>query len=535
MQKLQIETPDLLPSNHHNEAIYGQVYFQSLFRTPIQLHIKRMSASLPEILPALEDCLPTHNGLFYNGDWHEPIDGQYVETLNPGNGKVITQVAFAGTKDTVAALEAAQKAFPSWRAVPPLQRGKLLKKAADIIRDHAVELAMLDAANIGSPIAIMINDAHTAAEYLDFFAGLIPAVVGETNNLGDATFNYTVREPLGVVARIVASNHPLMFTGTKIGPALAMGNTLVIKTPEQAPLSALRLLELVGEIFPPGVLNILSGGIDCGTILSTHPIVSKVTLIGSLSTGRAIQRAAADTLKKTVFELGGKNSIIGYPDADIDRLVDGVVRGMNWGWCGQSCGSTSRAFLHESIHDQVLDLFRVKLQQSYQPGNPLHPATTMGSLVSKAAQDRVLRYIDIGKKEGARLVLGGQPPDTDDTRSGFFILPTIFADVEQSMTIAKEEIFGPVLSVLKWTSEDDLYEQVNSVEYGLSAAVFTSDIATAHKAVRNIEAGTVWVNTSATHFLGMPWGGYKQSGIGREDCFEEMVEMTQRKTVHLKL
>lgn len=494
-----------------------------------------MSSALPEKLPALEDCLPKHTSLYYNGTWHEPIDGQYVETLNPGNGTVITKVAFAGVKDTVAALEAAQAAFPSWKAMPPLKRGNLLRKAAQTIRDHAIELAMLDAANIGSPISIMANDAHMAAEYLDFFTGLIPAVMGETNNLGDATFNYTVREPLGVVARIVASNHPLMFTGTKIGPTLAMGNTIVLKTPEQGPLSALRLVELIGDLFPPGVLNILSGGTECGKVLSTHPLVSKVTLIGSLATGRAIQKAAADTLKKTVFELGGKNAIIGYADADVQSLVDGVVRGMNWSWCGQSCGSTSRAFLHESIYDEVLQLVKVKLEATYSPGDPLHPATTMGSLVSKAAQDRVLRYIDMGKKEGARLILGGTPPNTKGTKGGFFVLPTIFADVDQSMTIAKEEIFGPVLSVLKWTDEDDLYEQVNSVEYGLSGAVFTSDISTAHKAVRRMEAATVWVNTSATHFLGMPWGGYKQSGIGREDCFEEMVEMTQRKTVHIKI
>ncbi|OAP54384.1 hypothetical protein AYL99_11485 [Fonsecaea erecta] len=494
-----------------------------------------MNFPLPDKLPTIEECLPTHRGLYYNGGWHEPIDGHYIDTFNPGTGTVITKVAYAGVKDTEAALEAAQAAFPAWRATPPLRRGKLLKRAAQVFREHAVELALLDAANIGSPITIMAGDAHFAAEYLDFYAGLIPAVTGETNDLGEATFNYTVREPIGVVARLVASNHPLMFTGTKMGPALAMGNTVVIKTPEQAPLSALRLLELLGDIFPPGVFNVLSGGIDCGKTLSTHPIVRKITLIGSLPTGRAIMKAAAESLKLSVFELGGKNALIGYADADIDRLVDGIVDGMNWSWCGQSCGSTSRVFLHESIHDKVLDLAKTKLEKTYVPGNPLDKATTMGSMVNKAAQDRVLRYIDIGKKEGARLVLGGEPPSTEDTKGGCFVLPTIFADVEQTMTIAREEIFGPVLSVLKWTDEEQMFKDVNSVEYGLTGAVFTSNMSTAQKAVRRIEAATVWVNTSATHYLGMPWGGYKQSGIGREDCFEEMVEMTQRKAVHVKL
>jgi betaine-aldehyde dehydrogenase len=494
-----------------------------------------MAFPLPSTLPKLEDCLPRHFGLYYDGQWHEPVDGSYVETFNPGTGKVITKVAFAGAADTEAALKAAQKALPAWRATPPLQRGKLLKKAAQVFREHAVELALLDAANIGSPITIMASDAHFAAEYLDYYAGLIPAVTGETVNLGDKTFNYTVREPLGVVARIVASNHPMMFTGTKMGPPLAMGNTLVIKTPEQAPLSALRLMELLGDIFPPGVLNVVSGGIECGKTLATHPIVRKVTLIGSVPTGRAIQKAAADSLKLTVLELGGKNALIGYPDANVDRLVDGIIAGMNWAWCGQSCGSTSRVFLHHEIHDKVLDLVKAKLEQSYRPGDPLDPKTTMGSLVNKAAQDRVLRYIDIGKKEGARIITGGEPPQTEDCRGGYFVLPTIFADVSQDMRIAKEEIFGPVLSVLKWTDEAKLYEEVNSVEYGLTGAVFTADMTTAQHAIRSIEAATVWVNTSATHFLGMPWGGYKQSGIGREDCFEEMVEMTQRKAVHVGL
>lgn len=494
-----------------------------------------MAVPLPKPLPKLEECLPKHLSLYYNGGWHEPIDGKYVETFNPGNGTVITKVAFAGAKDTEAALEAAQAAYPAWRATPPLQRGKLLKKAAQVLREHAVELALLDAANIGSPITIMAGDANFAAEHIDFFAGLIPAVTGETNHLGEDTFNYTVREPLGVVARIVASNHPLMFTGSKMGAPLAMGNTIVIKSPEQAPLSAMRFMELIDGIFPPGVINVLSGGVDCGKTMSSHPIVRKVTLVGSLPTGRAIQKAAADSLKLTGFELGGKNALIAYPDADIERLVDGIVTGMNWAWCGQSCGSTSRVFLHESLHDEVLELARAKLEKSYKPGNPLNPSTTMGSLVSKTAQDRVLRYIDIGKKEGARLVTGGDLPRTEDTKGGFFVEPTIFADVKQSMTIASEEIFGPVLSILKWTNEEELYKQVNSVEYGLTGAVFTSNMTTAQKAIRRIEAGTVWVNTVATHYLFMPFGGYKQSGIGREDCFEEMVEMTQRKAVHVKL
>ncbi len=493
-----------------------------------------MVVTLPKELPKIEECMPKQKGLYYNGGWHEPLDGEYRETYNPGNGTVITKVAFAGAKDTAAALEAAQAAYPAWRATPPIERGKLLRKVADTLRKHSLELAMLDALNIGSPITIMAGDAIFAAEHIEFFAGLIPAITGETMDLGEATFNYTLREPLGVVARIVASNHPLMFTGFKLAAPLAMGNTIVIKPPEQAPLSALRFMELIGDIFPPGVLNVVTGGIECGKELSTNHVVRKITLVGSLSTGRAIQQASADSLKQTAYELGGKNALIAYPDADIDRLVDGVVTGMNWSWCGQSCGSTSRVFLHESLHDKVLDLVKEKLNQSYKPGPPLDPQTTMGSLVSKAAQDRVRRYVQHGKDEGARLVTGGSSPTTDETKGGYFFEPTIFADVKQTMKIAMEEIFGPIVSVLKWSNEEKMYEEVNCVEYGLTGAVYTSDMKTAQEAIRRIEAGTVWVNNVGTHFLSMPFGGYKQSGIGREDCMEELLAFTQVKSVHVK-
>lgn len=491
--------------------------------------------SLPDTLPSVQSCMPKNRELYYGGTWQKPRDGTYEDTISPGDGTVIGKVAFAGENDTVAALEAAQKAYPKWRATSPAERGRLLRQAAQIVREHAVELAILDALNIGSPVSIMAGDAHFAADHIDFFAGLIPAVTGETMDLGEDTFNYTVREPIGVVARIVASNHPLMFTGFKLAAPLAMGNTVVIKTPEQAPLSAIRMMELIGHLFPPGVLNVLSGGITCGQIMSTHPIVGKITLVGSLPTGRAIQAAAAKTLKLSSYELGGKNALISYPDAHPDKLVDGIVTGMNWSWCGQSCGSTSRVFLHESHHDDILQRVVERLNQSYRPGNPLDKKTTMGSLCSKAAQDRVLRYIKIGKEEGARLVTGGQAPETDDTKNGCFVEPTIFADVKQSMTIAREEIFGPVMSVLKWSDEETMLEQVNSVEYGLTGAVFTSNIGQAQRTVRRIQSGTVWVNTVASHFLSMPFGGYKQSGIGREDCLEELYDMTQIKAVHVKL
>jgi betaine-aldehyde dehydrogenase len=485
--------------------------------------------------PPASQCVPKNLDLYYGGGWHKPTDGSYRPTFNPGNNKEVAQVAFAGVQDTVLAIEAAHKAFPAWRAVHSLQRTKLLRSIATILRDNASELAMLDALNTGNPVSIMSKDALMAADHVDMFAGLIPAVHGETTQLDDTSFNYTLREPLGVVARIIASNHPLMFTAIRFSAALAMGNTVVLKTPEQAPLSALRLMELINDVLPPGVLNILSGGIECGTTLSTHPLVAKVTLTGSVPTGKAIQKAAADTLKLTSFELGGKNALIAFPDADPDTLVDGIVAGMNWGWCGQSCGSTSRVFLHASHHDEILARVTEKVSRTFIPGEPTDPNTTMGAMVSKAAQDRVMRYIEIATAEGARLVTGGRIPSSASTTGGCHVEPTIFADVTQSMRIANEEVFGPVMCVLKWTDEEAMLRDVNAVDYGLTGAVFTENISKMQQAVRRVQAGTVWVNTTSTHYFGMPFGGYKQSGIGREDCFDEMVQMTQTKAVHVKL
>lgn len=486
-----------------------------------------------------EAYLPKNLGLYYDGKFHEPKDGEYKEIVSPVNGKVLTKVAFAGKGDTVTALEAAERAFESWRHVSTLERCTLIRKAAQVLRDHADELAGLDAWNIGSPVSIMRGEVEYAAMNFDLFAGLVPAVTGETHRLTEDMFHYVVREPLGVVARVVAYNHPLLMVAVKLMTPIAMGNTVVLKASEQAPLSGLRLMELIGDLFPPGVVNVLAGGRECGETLSSHPIVKKITLVGSVPIGRAISRAAADTLKLTVFELGGKNALVAYPDADIPKLVDGIVKGMNWSWCGQSCSSTSRVFLHESIHDRVLDMVVEKIRADHRPGDPLDAATTMGALVDQKAVDRAKKYIDIGLSEGARLVTGGGTKADLDLPShisdGFYVAPTVFADVKQSMRIAQEEIFGPVMCVLRWHDEADLWRQVNSVEYGLTGSVYTTNASTAQRAVKRMESGYLWVNTSSTHFLGLPFGGYKQSGKGREHSLNELYEMTQVKMVHMSL
>jgi betaine-aldehyde dehydrogenase len=482
-----------------------------------------------------ENVLPSHFELYYGGRWHAPREGEYVETLNPANGRVIARVAHAGADDAGAAIEAAHEAFRTWGRTAPLDRAARLRDAAQVLRAEAEALAMLDALNTGNPVAQMVADARMAAQAMEYFAGLVTEVKGETIPMGNAMFDYTLREPLGVVARIVAYNHPLMFAAMKIGAPLAAGNTVVVKSPEQAPLSALRMAELIGDLFPAGVLNVLSGGKTCGQTMATHPLVRKVTLIGSVPTGKAIMRAAADSLKPVLLELGGKNALIAYPDADVDKVIAGAVRGMNFTWAGQSCGSTSRVFLHESIHDRVLDGIARTVARNHKPGLPTDWSTTMGCLVSQAQFDKVMSFVQSGREEGARLVIGGKKPDHPDLAGGYFVEPTVFADVSPSMRLAREEVFGPILSVFKWSDEELMFDAVNAVDYGLTASIWTRDLVTAHRAARRVEAGYVWINTASAHFHGAPFGGYKQSGIGREESFDELLEFTQVKNVNVNL
>jgi betaine-aldehyde dehydrogenase len=308
---------------------------------------------------------------------------------------------------------------------------------------------------------------------------------------------------------------------------------VVMKPPEQAPLSSLRLAELIGDILPPGVFNLVPGGREAGSSLASHPDVAMVALIGSVPTGRAVMKAAADTLKAVMLELGGKNALIAFPDADADEVADGVIGGMNFTWCGQSCGSTSRAFIHEKIYEAVLAKVKAKIAH-YKPGVATDPATTMGSIISKVQHERILGFIDSAKQEGARLLTGGGRPSDPALAKGFFIEPTVFADVQPHMRIAREEIFGPVLSIFKWSDEAKMLAEVNAVEYGLTASIWTNDLSTAHRTAAAVQSGFIWINEVSKHFLGAPFGGFKQSGIGREECFEELIAYTQEKNIHLR-
>src|SRR5215472_14007435 len=477
--------------------------------------------------------LPRHRDCFYGGQWHSPKSGRHVDTVNPGTGESLGPVADASAADVDAAVAAAKSAFEQWKNVLPLERAKLLRRIATVLREHAEELAMIDAADCGNPFTEMVSDANVAAGQMEFFAGLVTEVKGSSIPMGPDVMNFSVREPYGVVGRIIPFNHPFMFCAGKSAAPLATGNTVVMKPPEQAPLSSFRLAELIEGVLPPGVFNVVPGGREAGSALAAHPGVAMIALIGSVPTGRAVMKAASDTLKPVMLELGGKNALIAFADADPDEVAGGVIGGMNFTWCGQSCGSTSRAFIHEKIYDAVLDRVKKKVTH-YKPGIPTDPSTTMGAIISKAQFDRVMRYIDSARQEGAELITGGGPPRDPALANGFYIEPTIFAVTEKNR-IAREEIFGPVLSIFKWSDEAAMLEQVNSVEYGLTASIWTNDLSTAMRAAKAVQSGFVWINEVSRHFLGVPFGGYKQSGIGREEGFAELMSFTQEKDIHVRL
>ena len=491
------------------------------------------TAASPQTALAQAVVLPSNRGAYYGGAWHEPKSGRFIDTINPGTGVSLGKVADSGAEDVDAAVAAAKTAFKEWRRVLPLERAKLLRRIAEILRQNANELAMIDAADCGNPVREMVSDAMVAAAQMEFFAGFVTEMKGTSIPMGPDVVNFSVREPLGVVGRIIPFNHPFMFCAGKSAAPLAAGNTVIVKPPEQAPLSSLRLAELIGGLLPPGVFNVVPGGREAGQRLASHPDVAMIALIGSVPTGRAVMKAAADTVKRTMLELGGKNALIAFGDADPDEVAGAVIGGMNFTWCGQSCGSTSRAFIHEKIYEAVIERIKARIAH-FKPGIPTDAPTTMGAIASKAQFDRVMSFIESAKNEGAELIAGGGPPSDPALAKGYYVEPTVFA-VTGKNRIAREEIFGPVLGVFKWSDEADMLLQVNQVEYGLTASIWTNDLNTAHRTAMAVEAGYVWINEVGKHFLGAPFGGFKQSGLGREECFEEMLSFTQEKNIHVKL
>ena len=461
-------------------------------------------------------------------------DGGTIDVLNPATGQAISKVPAATAEDIETAYQAAAAAFPEWSRAHPLERAKALRDLADLVEEHGDELAALDVMDNGSPIKEMRKDVDIAAAQLRYFAGLVLQVRGETIPTGDGRLNYTLRQPYGVVGRIVPFNHPLMFAAGKIAAPLAAGNTVIMKPSEHTSLSALRLAELINQVLPPGVMNMVTGwGHTAGDAMVAHPGIRRLAFIGAETTGRAIvARAMGVNVKHVSLELGGKNPLLVFPDADLDLAVEGAIRGMNFTWQGQSCGSTSRVFVDRAIHDEFLARL-VAAVEPLKQGAPDDWTTETGSMINQAQFDKVQYYVNLGKEEGSNLVLGGQHRTDGDMKDGLFISPAIFSDVDPNSRMAREEIFGPVMAVMPFNGYDEGLALANDTDLGLTAAVYTRDLTLAHRFANDVEAGFVWVNDSSRHFVGAPFGGFKNSGIGREEDIEELESYTQVKNVNV--
>jgi len=470
---------------------------------------------------------------YINGRPVEDDKGPTLDVTYPATGETIARLHTATPSAVELAVEAACSAQPAWARFKPVERGRILRRAADILRARNAELARLETLDTGKPIQeTLVADAPSAADALEFLAGAVASFNGEFVDLG-GPFAYTRREALGVCVGIGAWNYPIQVAGWKSAPALAMGNAMIFKPSENTPLSALALAEIYTEAgLPDGLFNVVQGFGDVGAALVSHPAVAKVSLTGSVPTGKKVLSLAGSQMKQATMELGGKSPLIVFDDADIENAVGGAMLG-NFYSTGQVCSNGTRVFVQRGIHDRFVERL-VERTKKIRIGDPLDPETQMGPLISKAQHDKVAGYIEIGKVEGAALALGGGVPSLQGFEGGFFVEPTIFTDVTDEMRIAREEIFGPVMSVLSFAEEDEVIARSNGTEFGLSAGVFTRDLPRAHRVVAQLQAGTCWINAYNLTPVEIPFGGVKQSGIGRENSLEALRHYSQVKSVYVE-
>lgn len=473
--------------------------------------------------------------LLINNEWVEGVSGKRFETINPATGEVICDVAEAEASDVDRAVEAACKAFTTgdWTQMSATRRGELLYKLADLIEQNKEELARLETLDNGKPLNESLNiDLPLVISIYRYYAGWADKIQGKTIPINGPYFCYTRHEPVGVVGQIIPWNFPLVLQACKMAPALATGNTLILKPAEQTPLSALRIGELILEAgFPPGVVNILPGyGPTTGGAIARHMNIDKVTFTGSVEVGRLILEAAAHSnLKRVTYHLSGKSPNIIFADADIEQAVEGAHLGIFFNQ-GQVCTAGSRVFVEEKCYDEFVEK-SVERAKRRTVGDPFDPKTEQGPQIDKIQFDKVMRYIELGVREGAKLLCGGNQRGD----RGYFIEPTVFADVQNHMKIAQEEIFGPVMSILKFRDINEVIEQANSTPYGLAAGVWTKDISKAHTIANNVRAGTVWMNCYGVLNAAAPAGGFQQSGMGRELGEYGLQQYTEVKTVTMKL
>jgi acyl-CoA reductase-like NAD-dependent aldehyde dehydrogenase len=473
--------------------------------------------------------------MLIGGELVESKSGQWLESINPADETALGRVPMGSAADMADAVDAAEKAQPAWAALSMSQRAEYIHKLGDAILKRGEEIARIESLDTGNTLGPMKRDVRTAVERMRFAAGLAYEIKGETIPSTPGNIHMTIRQPYGVIGRIIPFNHPIGFAASRIAPAIISGNTMVVKPSEQSPLSASILGEIVKEVLPAGVVNIVTGGRETGETLVRHPRVKRIAFIGQPASGMAIQKAAAETAVKLVtLELGGKNPLIAFEDSDLDKVAACSVGGMNFGWQGQSCGSMSRIILHQSIHDRVVAKILERVRK-IKVGHPLDPTTNMGPINNKAQYGKVLSYIDLGHKEGAKLLHGGGVPQGDEFKRGFWVEPTVFGDVNMSMRLAKEEVFGPVMSILKFTTEAEAIQMANAIELGLTAAVWTNDINRALRVAQSVQAGYVWINGVGQHYRGVPYGGFKNSGIGREEGISELLSYTEEKVINIVL
>jgi aldehyde dehydrogenase (NAD+) len=469
--------------------------------------------------------------LFIGGDFVDGAEETTIDVHDPHDGTLLAQVAEARAVDVDRAVVAAQTAFDDWRRTTAEQRGRLLLRLADAIEDHADELALLETRNTGHPIRDTKNlDVPRTAATFRYFGGMADKMQGTVVPVEQGFLDYVLREPIGVVGQIVPWNFPLMFTSWKMGPALAAGNTVVLKPSELTPLSTLRVAELMAEVgFPAGVVNIVTGyGSTAGQRIAEHPGIGKISFTGSTAVGRGIVTASAGNLKRVQLELGGKGANIVFADADIDAAVNGSAFAIFHNQ-GQACIAGSRLIVHEDISDEFLDKFTA-LAQHVKLGDPKDPATQMGPLTSPGHLDRVLSYMKIAAEDGDEIITGGRAPDDPDLAAGCYLQPTIVA-TEPTHRIAREEVFGPVVAVERFRTDEEALELANAVDYGLGGGLWTRDLSRAHRVAHEMRAGMVWVNSYKRVNPGSPFGGVGQSGYGREMGFEAMHDYTEAKAV----
>lgn len=486
----------------------------------------------------LDAAVQTYDKLFIAGEWVEPASGKTFESLNPATGKTWAVVGEGFEEDIDRAVKAAHQAFESgpWPAMTPSRRGALLRKLGDLTLKNADRLARLESLDNGKAIRETAGvEMPATAQWYYYFAGLADKIEGTTIPVGGDFHVYTVREPVGVCGCIVPWNSPYLMAAFKIAPALAAGNTVVLKPAEHTSVTALELGRLVEEAgFPPGVVNVVPGfGETAGEALVRHPDVDKIAFTGETSTGQVIARNAADTLKHVSFELGGKSPNIVFDDTDLDDAVTAAMGGV-FVASGQTCVAGSRLFLHEKIHDAFLEKL-VSRASKIRVGDPLKKETLMGSQTCEQQWNKVRELVQSGVAEGAEVLTGGKPPEDPALSSGFFFTPTVFSRVSHDMRIACEEIFGPVVSTFRFSDEDELVERVNAVKYGLAGGVWTRDLKRALRVSRRIKAGTIWINCYRKVHWAVPFGGYKMSGYGRENGQEVIDLYTQTKTVWMDL